>query len=277
MIEGKLVQIKSEYFNWQEFRSLLERNPYLKELLTPVEKGGKGYYLITQHLKAYEKICFYAVENNGRIYYLVAQLLKTDERICFYVDEEIIERLLNGEIDKLPTKQRKNVMILPKIEKQPITTYTTTKKLALSKWGLVAVICFLVGLGIGTGAIWSYNTRSAVEKSVKQKILSPETSEFHIYEVVIQGINGLPVPVVNETYIIKPRQTTIVTVTVDSKYYANQNFKIEYWAAEGKIGSDGTYIAPDLPGKKDMITIKMLNKDTGEMLDWKIIKIKLLT
>ncbi len=96
-----------------------------------------------------------------------------------------------------------------------------------------------------------------------------------IIQVVFKDAGGNFIPEVGGKFSVKPLENVNVDVELE-KRPENVQVTIDYRPAYGEIVSSSTYIAPDKPGGRDLITIKVFNKTTNEMLTQTAAKIKII-
>jgi hypothetical protein len=99
--------------------------------------------------------------------------------------------------------------------------------------------------------------------------------EVKITTMILKDSNGAIIPLVNETYSIRPQETVTVTVEVEGVSSA-RSVKVTYYAVLGKIGTDGVYTAPNKPGSIDLLTIKVVERNTGSVLAQRTLKMKII-
>ena len=91
----------------------------------------------------------------------------------------------------------------------------------------------------------------------------------------MQDTSGATIPLVNnDQYVLKPDER--VTLKVEVQGSAKNNVKFEYVTTRGKMESGSIYIAPDEPGRRDLITIRAVDSNTREMIAQAMIKIKII-
>jgi len=105
---------------------------------------------------------------------------------------------------------------------------------------------------------------------------TPKPPEVKMTSVILKDSSGAIIPVVNETYSIRPQETVTVTVEVEGASSA-RSVKVTYYAVLGKIGADGVYTAPNKPGSIDLLTIKVVESNTGSVLAQRTLKMKIIT
>jgi hypothetical protein len=105
---------------------------------------------------------------------------------------------------------------------------------------------------------------------------TPKPPEVKITTVILKDSNGAIIPVVNETYSVRPQETVTVTVEVEGASAA-RSVKVTYYAVLGTIGADGVYTAPNKPGSIDLLTIKVVERNTGSVLAQRTLKMKIIT
>lgn len=107
----------------------------------------------------------------------------------------------------------------------------------------------------------------AAEKAIGEK-------KLRINKLVIKDSIGSTVPIISGKCFLKPYET--VTMSVEVKNPSNRSFKIEYSAERGEVGSDASYIAPNEPGGVDTVIIRVLDNNSGTIIDQKTITIKII-
>ncbi len=74
--------------------------------------------------------------------------------------------------------------------------------------------------------------------------------------------------------IVAPRQVVIIPVNIISSPNRNIIVECEVVVGEVECSQQGIiYTARGKPGDKDIVTVRAVDEDTGEIIDWKIIKI----
>lgn len=82
---------------------------------------------------------------------------------------------------------------------------------------------------------------------------------------------------IEPTYSVKPGER--LTIKTDITKPSDSNAIVKYTSIYGKIVSDqkgATYTAPNKPGGRDIVTVKVVDGKTGKLIIPKIIKIKIL-
>lgn len=102
----------------------------------------------------------------------------------------------------------------------------------------------------------------------------PPTPTAYIRQVVIKDVGGKMIPYGKGTFFIKPREE--VTITVDIEGSSHDSLKVDYQTARGKIEASGKYVAPDMPGNTDVVTIKVSDITTGNIIIQKRVKIQII-
>jgi hypothetical protein len=105
---------------------------------------------------------------------------------------------------------------------------------------------------------------------------TPKPPDVKITTVLLKDSNGAIIPVVNETYSVRPQETVTVTVEVEGTSAA-RSVKVTYYTVLGIIGADGVYTAPNKPGSIDLLTIKVVESNTGSVLAQRTLKMKIIT
>ena len=84
---------------------------------------------------------------------------------------------------------------------------------------------------------------------------------------------GAFIPAISGVYSLKPHETVTIWPELDNP--SNLDVKIEYTPAVGTMNAN-TYIAPDKPGRRDMITLKVFDNTTGKKMFDTVITIKII-
>jgi hypothetical protein len=92
-------------------------------------------------------------------------------------------------------------------------------------------------------------------------------------DVKLQDENGAFIPAIDGVYSLKPLETVTIWPELDNP--SNLDVKIEYAPALGTINAN-TYIAPDRPGRRDMITLQVFDNTTGKKIFDTFITIKII-
>jgi hypothetical protein len=93
--------------------------------------------------------------------------------------------------------------------------------------------------------------------------------------IVIADETGNPIPLQEGSYVLQPRQRVNIKVT-DSTTLFEQDVRFEYWPLQGRIESDSTYIAPANPGTPDIVSVKVIDTQTGQIVSEASIKINVI-
>jgi hypothetical protein len=105
---------------------------------------------------------------------------------------------------------------------------------------------------------------------------TPKPPEVKIQNVMLKDQNSAIIPLVNDTYSVKPQETVTLTTEVEGASSA-RSVKVTYYTVLGKIGADGVYTAPNKPGSIDLLTIKVVERNTGSVLAQRTLKMKIIT
>ena len=145
---------------------------------------------------------------------------------------------------------------------EPISRPEGMRSGKVIQWKIVLAISAVI-LAISTSfAVWYHVDRT--RPTIMQ-------TEVGIRKVVLKDASGTPVSLVKGAYPLKPGQK--VTIMVDTGNLPGDDLKITYLAYRGQIGLDATYIAPNAPRSRDIVTIRVVENNTGEIIYQEYIKI----
>ena len=100
-------------------------------------------------------------------------------------------------------------------------------------------------------------------------------TEVSIEKVALQDERKAFIPAIDGMHVVKPGERA--TLDVQLNVPAQDTIKFEYSAAFGTIEADSAYIAPVKPGGKDLLTVKVVNKETGKLLAQRVVKIQIMS
>lgn len=133
-----------------------------------------------------------------------------------------------------------------------------------NKRKMFLIICLVVIIVSSFSfTVWHYVYRTSPTSTIPP--------EIGIREVVLKDTSGTPVSLVKGAYSLDPGQK--VTITVDIRNLPGDDLKITYLATRGQIGADATYIAPNAPGSRDIVTIRVVENNTKQIIYQEYIRI----
>jgi len=123
------------------------------------------------------------------------------------------------------------------------------------------------------------------------KILSVAASEivnvkdnFRIFQVIVKNESGAIINPWEGTYLLKRGEKVLLDIAM--KQSSAHNAKIEYsnivkdsilsHATKTSSGLSMTYVASNVSGSRDLVLIKVLQADTGKIMDQKIVTFKVI-
>ncbi len=102
---------------------------------------------------------------------------------------------------------------------------------------------------------------------------TPTPLPIHIRKVFLKEKDGIFIP---PTYLVKPGG--FVIITVDMKNPSNRKVRVEHEAVFGTVEwhqQELIYIAPKEPGSGDIVTVKVVDQETNEIIDKEVFNIKI--
>ena len=103
---------------------------------------------------------------------------------------------------------------------------------------------------------------------------TPVLFPVRIHRITMTNSRGQIIHSLDSTYHLKPNEK--ININIESEETDSVDVKFICQAIRGIIENNKQYIAPDIPGGRDIITIKAIDKRTGNMLIQNVIKVKII-
>ncbi len=168
--------------------------------------------------------------------------------------ENVLQQVIQGEVIQEPEHKPKPVPKLPK--------------------GLLmglAIMAIVVSLSVAVYLL--FPTPAPAPESTPATQAPTPAILIKIEGIIIKDEQGKIIKPQNATYYLKPREKVKIEVTTN-RGVLDRN-AIRYIPIKGKTGIDGTYVAPDKPGERDLITVEILDQNTETRMDYEVIKVEI--